>query len=96
MAQIDTPFGTFIDDGAYDGEPVSRAVLDQQPDAQVVITPHKNAVCSGAGVTQRDQHIQAIEQHGGIAWKQKTGYGLRSLVELAMQRYKRSAFLATP
>ena len=89
LAQIDTPFGTFIGDGAYDGEPVSRAVLDQQPDAQVVIPPHKNAVCSDAGDTQRDQHIQAIEQHGRIAWQQKTGYGLRNLVELAMQRYKR-------
>ncbi|HEY5138951.1 MAG TPA: transposase, partial [Methylococcales bacterium] len=89
LAQIDTPFGTFIGDGAYDGKPVSRAVLDQQPDAQVVIPPHKNAVCSDAGDTQRDQHIQAIEQHGRIALQQKTGYGLRNLVELAMQRYKR-------
>jgi hypothetical protein len=55
----------------------------------VVIPPHKNAVCSDAGDTQRDQHIQAIEQHGRIVWQQKTGYGLRNLVELAMQRYKR-------
>ena len=55
----------------------------------MVIPPHKNAVCSNAGDTQRDQHIQAIEQHGRIAWQQKTGYGLRNLVELAMQRYKR-------
>jgi hypothetical protein len=30
-----------------------------------------------------------IEQHGRIAWQQKTGYGLRNLVELAMQRHKR-------
>jgi len=69
---------------AYDGEAFSRAVLDQQPHAQVVIPLHKNAVCSDAGDTQRDQHIQAIEQHGRIAWQQKTGYGLRNLVELAM------------
>ena len=89
LDQITTPFDTFMGDGAYDGEPVSRAVLDQQPDAQVVIPPHKNAVCSDAGDTQRDQHIQAIEQHGRIVWQQKTGYGLRNLVELAMQRYKR-------
>jgi hypothetical protein len=89
LVQIDTPFGTFIGDGAYDGEPVSRAVLDQQPNAQVVVPPHKNAVCSGAGDTLRDQPIQAIAQHGRIAWQRKTGYGLRNLVELAMQRYKR-------
>jgi hypothetical protein len=66
--------------------PFPRAVLDQQPDAQMVIPPQKNAVCSDAGDTQRDQ---AIEQHGRIAWQQKSGYGLRNLVELAMQRYKR-------
>jgi hypothetical protein len=40
LAQIDTPFETFIADGAYDGEPVSQAVLDKQPDAQVIIPPH--------------------------------------------------------
>src|SRR5664280_2981342 len=89
LAQIDTPFRTFIGDGAYDGEPVSQAVLDQQPDAQVIIPPHKTAVVSNTGDSQRDQHIQAIEQHGRITWQQKTGYGLRNLVELAMQRYKR-------
>src|ERR1700682_3829792 len=31
LTQIITPFKTFIGDGAYDGEPVSRAVLDHQP-----------------------------------------------------------------
>jgi transposase len=31
----------FMSDGAYDGEPVLQAVLDKQPDAQVVIPPHK-------------------------------------------------------
>jgi len=66
LNQITTPFDTFMGDGAYDGEPVSRTVLDQQPDAQGVIPPHKNAICSDAGDTQRDQHIQAIEQHGWI------------------------------
>ena len=77
-------------DGAYDGEPVSQDVLDkQQPDAQVVIPPHKKAVVSSAGDTQRNQHIQTIAQQGRIAWQQKTGYNLRNHVELAMQRYKR-------
>jgi hypothetical protein len=74
-------------DGTYDGEPVSQAVLNKQPNAQVVVPPH-NAVCSDAGDTQRDQHIQAIAEQGRIAWQRKTGYNLRSYVELAMQRYK--------
>jgi hypothetical protein len=89
QAQIDTPFKTFMGDGAYGGEPVSQAVLNKQPNAQVVVPPHKNAVCSGAGDTQRDQHIQTIAEQGRIAWQRKTGYSLRSHVELAMQRYKR-------
>jgi Transposase DDE domain len=89
LDQITTLFDTFMGDGAYDGEPVAQAVLNKQPNAQVVVPPHKNAVSSDAGDTQRDQHIQAIEQHGRIAWQQKTGYGLRNLVELAMQRHKR-------
>lgn len=89
LAQIDTPFDTFIADGAYDGGPVSKAVLNQQPNAQVIIPPHKTAVQSAAGDTQRDGHINMIDEHGRIAWQKKTGYGLRNYAELAMQRYKR-------
>jgi hypothetical protein len=89
LAQIVTPFKTFMGDGAYDGEPVSQAVLNHQPNAQVVIPPHKTAVLSGAGDTQRDHHIQVIAQQGRLAWQKITGYGMRNYVELAMQRYKR-------
>jgi hypothetical protein len=89
LHQIVTPFETFIGDGNYDGESVSRAVLDHQPHAQVVIPPHKTAVLSGAGDTQRDHHIEVIAQHGRLAWQRITGYNLRNYAELAMQRYKR-------
>ena len=89
LAQITTPFGTFIGDGAYDKEPVSQAVLAHQPDAKVVIPPHKTAVPSLTGDTQRDRHIEAIAEQGRITWQRETGYNLRSYVELAMQRYKR-------
>jgi hypothetical protein len=89
LDQITTSFETFMGDGAYDGDPVSQAVLDKQPDAQVVIPPHKTAVCSEAGDSQRDRHIQTIEQEGRIAWQRKTGYNLRRHVELARQRYQR-------
>lgn len=85
LAQITTHFDTFMGDG----EPVSQAVLNKQPHVQVVVPPHKNAVCSDAGDTQRDRHIQTIAEQGRIAWQRKTGYNLRSYVELAMQRYKR-------
>ena len=89
LDQITTPFATFMGDGAYDGEPVSRAVLAKQPDAQVVVPPHKTAVVSTTGMTQRDNHIETIAQIGRIAWQRITGYHFRSHVELAMQRYKR-------
>jgi hypothetical protein len=69
--------------------PVAQAVLAKQPDAKIVVPPHKTAVCSAAGDTQRDQHIRDIKEHGRIAWQKKTDYGLRGLVELAIQRYKR-------
>ncbi len=89
LAQIDTPFDTFIADGAYDGEPVAQAILGLQPETQVIVPPHKTAVCSPAGDSQRDNHIRVIGQHGRIAWQKKTGYGLRNYAELAVQRYKR-------
>jgi hypothetical protein len=88
LAQITTPFKSFLGDGAYDGEPVSQAVLAHQPDAKVIIPPHKSAVRSVAGDTQRDQHIEDIAEKGRITWQRETGYNLRSYVELAMQRFK--------
>jgi hypothetical protein len=89
LAQIEAPFDAFMGDGAYDGEPVSNAVLVKQPDAKVVVPPHKTAVLSDAGDTQRDGHIRAIAEHGRIAWQKENDYGLRNRVELAIQRYKR-------
>jgi transposase len=89
LDQIDTPFDTFIADGAYDGDPVSQAILKQLPAAQVVVPPHKTAVCSTAGDSQRDNHIRVIDEIGRIAWQQKTSYNLRNYAEMAMQRVKR-------
>ena len=69
LTQMISPFETFIGDGAYDGEPVLQAVLNHQPNAQVVVPPHKTAVCSAARDTQRDHHIQVIAQQGRLAWQ---------------------------
>jgi len=55
----------------------------------VVVPPHKTAVCSFTGDTQRDHHIQVIAQQGRLAWQKITGYDLRNYAELAVQRYKR-------
>ena len=89
LDQIDTPFETFMGDGAFDGEPTSQAVLGKQPNAKIVLPPHKRAVVSSVEDTQRDEHIRDIAAHGRIAWQTNNGYGLRADVELAIQRYKR-------
>lgn len=89
LDQIDSPFETFIGDGAYDSEAVSKAVVTKQCDAKIVVPPHKTAVWSSDGDTMRDRHIREIKAHGKIAWQRKNGYGLRAHAELAIQRYKR-------
>jgi hypothetical protein len=73
LAQITTPFDAFIGDGAYDGEPVAAAVLSEQPQAKIIIPPHKTAVISEAGDTQRDRHIQDIAEKGRITWQRDEG-----------------------
>jgi hypothetical protein len=69
LTQILAPFETFMDDIAYDGGPVLQAVLDHQPNAQVVVPLHKTAVLSATGDTQRDQDIQVIAQQGRLGWQ---------------------------
>jgi transposase len=88
LEQIDSDFDTFIADGAYDGDPIYQAVFDKQADAQVVIPPHKTAILSLAGDSQRDRHIRAMEAHGRMNWQRRTGYNQRNYAELAMRRFK--------
>jgi transposase len=88
LGQIDSEFDDFIADGAYDGDPVSQAVLAKQPEAQVIIPPHKTAILSARGDTQRDQHIRTIEAHGRMNWQKSTGYHKRNYAELAVLRFK--------
>ena len=93
LEQIPGPLGSVIADGAYDGEPVYRAVSERQPDppVDVVIPPRSTAAPSaGADTTpsQRDRHIQTIRDRGRLGWQKAVGYGRRSLGETAMFRYK--------
>ena len=89
LEQIDSEFDAFIADGAYDGDPIYQAILDKQADAKIVIPPHKDAVLSSTGNSQRDGHIRALEAHGRMNWQRKTGYNKRNYAELCVQRYKR-------
>ena len=93
LEQIPGPLGAVIADGAYDGEPIYRAVSEHQPDppVAVVIPPRSTAVPSAAvGTTpsQRDRHIALIRDKGRLGWQKAVDYGRRALGETAMFRYK--------
>jgi hypothetical protein len=80
-------------DGAYDGEPVYRAIAERQPQAPpaVIIPPRTTAVLSGTADTApspRDRHIQTIQEKGRRGGERAVGYGKRSLVEAAIFRYQ--------
>ena len=91
LDQIEGLVSAVLADGAYDGDPTYRTVLERHPDAEVVIPPRSNAVLSDAAETeptQRDQHIQLLAKKGRMGWQKAVGYGKRSLVETAFYRYK--------
>jgi hypothetical protein len=93
LEQITGPIASVTADGAYDGEPVYRAVSERQPDppAAVIIPPRVTAVPSPTAdtePTQRDQHLRMIRDRGRMGWQKAVGYGKRSLGETAVFRYK--------
>ena len=81
-------FNTFMGDGAYDAAGVYKQIFEINPDAKVIVPPPKNAIENSSVHEQRNAHTTLIKEHGRMAWQQKENYGLRSLVELAMLRYK--------
>src|SRR5919199_3242889 len=93
LEQITGPIASVIADGAYDGDPVYRAVAARQadPPAAVVIPPRATAVASptaDTAPTQRDGHIRMIRDRGRMGWQKAVGYGRRSLGETAVFWYK--------
>jgi hypothetical protein len=91
LDQIAGDIASVTADGAYDGDPVYRAVANRAAEAAVIIPPRSTAkpgARAGQAPTQRDRHIQTIAQRGRLGWQRATGYGRRSLVETAMFRYK--------
>ena len=82
LDQIDCPIASVSADGAYDGELIYRSVAGHTPDATVIIPPRSTAVrcaTSETDPTQRDRHIQLIEERGRLGWQRAVGYGRRSL-----------------
>src|SRR5215218_6871125 len=93
LDQIAGPIASVTADGAYDGEPVYRAVAARQPNppVAVIIPPRVTAVPSPIAdtePTQRDQHLRMIRDRGRMGWQKAVGYGRRSLGETAVFRYK--------
>jgi hypothetical protein len=101
LDQIARPIGTMLADGAYDGEPVYRAVAAHSPEAEVIIPPRSSAVPSDtteSASTQRDRHIQLINERGRMGRQRAVHYGRHSLGEVAIMRYSHRRFRggATP
>ena len=57
----------------------------------MIIPPRSTAVPSNTAETaptQRDRHLQMIQERGRLGWQKAVDYGRRSLGEVAMFRYK--------
>jgi hypothetical protein len=91
LDQVAVPVASFTGDGAYDRDDVYAAVVERDPDAEV-IPPRATAVQSAAAEsapTQRDRHIQQIAERGRMSWQRMSGYNWRALVEADIGRFKR-------
>lgn len=93
LTQIEPEMGEFAADGAYDKRKVYDSLNAHSPDVRILIPPRKNARIWQHGNTQaerlkRDENLRSIRKHGRKAWKQESGYHVRSLSETIMFRLK--------
>jgi len=80
-------------DGAYDKEPVYKAVQAHSPDrrTRVIIPPRKDAVLSpktASAMQDRNRHIRSMRRLGRREWYKRSGCTKRSKVESVLFRYK--------
>ena len=73
LRAIEGEIASVTADGAYDGEPVYRAIAGHQPDPppDVVIPPRASAVPStedAEAQSQRDRRIRLVAEKGRMAW----------------------------
>ena len=89
--QITGSLASLTADGAYDQDGVYADVAERHPDATVIVPPRCTAVLSeqaGTDPTQRDRHLQCIDERGRMGWQQASGYNKRARVEAAIGRWK--------
>ena len=93
LSKIEDPIDEFMGDGAYDTKAIYSSVesRDDEGGHSVTIPPRTGAVVSTAfpdDPSQRDDHVNFVDDHGKKAWENSIGYYRRLLVENAMGRYK--------
>jgi Transposase DDE domain len=91
LEQVGNPIEAAEADGAYDQRGVYDAL--KQRGARAVIPPRRDAKIRRHGNSKgprldRDENLRRIRQIGRAAWKQESGYHVRSLGETAMFRMK--------
>lgn len=93
LQQIDQSIDHFAADGSYDKRKVYASLQAHAPQATILIPPRKNARIWQHGNTKadrlkRDENLRTIRQQGRKAWKDNSGYHMRSLVETSVFRFK--------
>jgi hypothetical protein len=93
LDQIDQPIDHFAADGSYDKRKVYDSLNRRAPKATVLVPPRKNAHIWQHGNThaerlKRDENLRTIRKSGRKAWKENSGYHMRSLAETTMFRFK--------
>lgn len=93
LNQIEQTILDFAADGAYDKRKVYDSLNAHSPDVTILIPPRKNARIwkhgnSKAERLKRDENLRAIRKYGRKAWKDNSGYHVRSLAETIMFRLK--------
>src|SRR3982751_107952 len=66
LDQVTGPVASFMSDGAYDQDGVSRSVAERHPDARVIVPPRSGAVPSKTAeraTTQRGKHPPPLFLH---------------------------------
>lgn len=93
LEQVEDTLLSCAGDGAYDKRKVYKALKEHSSDVDILIPPRKNAHIWQHGNSkeerhQRDENLRSIRKLGRKAWKEKSGYHIRSLAETIMFRLK--------
>jgi len=76
-------------DTAYDTNSSYDTFHDRFPNADIVISPKKEAVYDDRNHFYRNRNVEEIQCYGRMGWQMRRNYGRRNNSELAIQRYKR-------